>query len=257
MQHPGVKPFLQHGRFLRIDYKQINIFTMSVLARASHAYCWKVASRSPAIRTEIVPRRLVYEYRHLSSRDTSNARSARSHFKSLPVDSSILKYIENVGVGKISRKRRRRQRQPKSEFLTENQEREQFGHIRRQPSKNPPAPFGQTTEGGTQRLPVKVLGSAGSVEDAIPKATHGLPEVVRTRWSNRKDWLFRLDLMVTLLYTSLGNCRAVECWKIYFIECFALWEWTAEEGRGKRSVFRTETTSAWRNISNREITKGG
>jgi hypothetical protein len=124
------------------------------------------------------------------SAEPSEPGSGRSQFKENPVNPSILKYIQNIGVGKPKRQTRRRRRPQKSLVLSHQEEQEQFQRIRRLPSTSPPPPFAphknskdDKTESGRiiKRYPVKLIGSVGSSDEEFPRATPGLPEVVSTR----------------------------------------------------------------------------
>lgn len=121
--------------------------------------------------------------------------TSRSKFKDAPVDSSIFKYIQSIGVGipkrKITNRRnkKRRNNTSKSQFLSRKEEQEELRPIRRLASKTPPPPFvpaqsrkndNHKTEedNGIRRLPVKLIGSAAT-QDEFPRGSKGLAEVVR------------------------------------------------------------------------------
>jgi len=143
--------------------------------------------------------------------------SNRSLFKALPVNPSILEHIRSIGVGirpRTKRKKLSKQKFRDGGLLSEADEREFFsgkGGERRSRSKAkkggkdndnevkvsiamPPPPFScqvvsdvdDVTEKGhrIKRLPVKVLGSVGSVEDEMPRSSKGLPEVAIVGRSN-------------------------------------------------------------------------
>lgn len=114
--------------------------------------------------------------------------SGRSAFKETPVDQSIFKYIQSVGVGKAKRtKRRKHRRKTKDEarFFTKSEEQEQFISRRRLPSTTPPPPFPcpkgiESTESGNsvRRFPVKLIASVGGIDQKFPRTCTKLPEVV-------------------------------------------------------------------------------
>lgn len=122
----------------------------------------------------------------LESNDISH--SGRDQFKQIPVNSSILNYIQAVGVGKSGRRKRRKKRPASdSNLLSVSEERELLERNRRPLVPTPPPPpfpiptslqkAGDSTS--VQRLPVKLLGSVGSVDEEFPKVTPNLSEVVR------------------------------------------------------------------------------
>ena len=129
---------------------------------------------------------------------------------------SILEHIRSIGVGiRAKKKRKKPSKQHKTRdggILTEADETEFFsgkGFERRTRSKPkddgegvgikasacmPPPPFSaqviedveDVTEKGhrIKRLPVKVLGRVGSMEDEMPRSSKGLPEVAIVGRSN-------------------------------------------------------------------------
>jgi len=120
------------------------------------------------------------------SNDTPSGRSA---FNQTPVHPSILQYIQAVGVGKAERTKRRKYKKNKGEarFFSRSEEQERFGSKRRSTSTVPPTPFPAPALGANERsesrklirrFPVKLLGTVGSVNEAFPKASPNLPEVV-------------------------------------------------------------------------------
>ncbi len=122
--------------------------------------------------------------RFLSSTESDETQSARSAFQQTPVNPSILKYVQRVGVGKAERKKRRNK--GKSRFLTESEEKDQFGRVRKHLSTTTPPPFPssdrrENTSLGkkVRRTPVKLLKSVGSLDSEFPKASLTMPEVVR------------------------------------------------------------------------------
>ena len=129
-----------------------------------------------------------------------SSQSARSQFKEVPVNPSILKYIQDIGVGKPKRAQRRRIRRSRnttakadyshstpSKFLSSAEEEDLLpSRNRRRPNIVPPPPFPAphiNNKNGSnqtlQRLPVKLLGSVGSITEPFPRASPNLPEVVR------------------------------------------------------------------------------
>jgi len=140
--------------------------------------------------------------------------SNRSLFRAMPVNPSILEHIRSIGVGiRAKKKRKKPSKQQKSGgILTQADETEFFsgkGFERRSRSSKPrddgevgikasacmpPPPFSaqvvedveDVTEKGhrIKRLPVKVLGRVGSMEDVMPRSSKGLPEVAIVGRSN-------------------------------------------------------------------------
>lgn len=114
------------------------------------------------------------------------SQSARSQFKQIPVNPSVLKYIEKIGVGKPSRTRRRRRPNSDSKrFLSFIEENEELDGNRRPQSKIPPPPFASSgsdyrTESGQaiKQFPVKLLSSIASLATPFPKSSPNLPEIV-------------------------------------------------------------------------------
>lgn len=151
-------------------------------------------------------------------------------FRSIPVDGSILAHIRSIGVGlrskKMKKKRKNTDRATKG-ILSEEDEAKFFerdggrrnrkgGNRRsntlmddenmRLPSYLPPPPFASfagnkekdvTGDGRViKRLPVKVLGSVGSFDEEMPRASKGLPEVAIVGRSN----VGKSTLLNALLY---------------------------------------------------------
>jgi len=138
--------------------------------------------------------------------------SARSEFRSIPVHKTILNSIESIGVGlrpmqnknrymKSIRATRRKLRN--GEVLDENEEKiilrnrdDSDGDVVQNASPHlwaPLLPFGNIlpthlSHSGlpnniqVRKLPIKVLGSAGSMHDEMPRSTKGLPEIVSLDW---------------------------------------------------------------------------
>ena len=111
--------------------------------------------------------------------------SARSTFKNIPVNPSILKYIQRVGVG-IPQRMTRRQK-IKSRFISEQEEKDQLTRTRKVRTSIPPPPFPssdpkeQQQKSTIRRFPVKLLKSVGDLETEFPKASATMPEVVRPK----------------------------------------------------------------------------
>jgi hypothetical protein len=140
----------------------------------------------------------VTSVRFLSSSTSSSTdiASGRSQFKNVPVNPSILSYIQYVGVGIPKKSKRKPQRRKPGEVLSEKDEEDHFRQqIPHQKPKTvrPPPPFAapsssnDTNEKGQviQRHPVKVIGSSGSAEEELPRPFKGHPEVVRRSMSTR------------------------------------------------------------------------
>ena len=186
-----------------------------------------------------------------SSTDSSSTdiASGRLQFKNVPVNPSILNYIQYVGVGipKKSNKRPRR-RQP-GEVLSEEDEEEHFRKqipYQKSSTARPPPPFvapstsNDKTEKGQiiQRHPVKLIGTSGSEADEypFPRPFKGVPEVVRRimsthtiLWSSvyRQErgsqvCAFRSSYFVVFL--SIGNCGSIQCWKVDITKCSIIWQ---------------------------------
>jgi hypothetical protein len=133
-----------------------------------------------------------------------NPDDSKSKFKNTPVNPSTFKYIESIGIGIPKRKHTKRRgvrlrgsRGTKTNFLTHQEEEDELRPIRRFTSKIPPPPFAAPQATTTtkkdkdsstpiiKRLPVKLIGSVaskeegGGGEDAFPRGSKGLAEVVR------------------------------------------------------------------------------
>jgi hypothetical protein len=135
----------------------------------------------------------VTSVRFLSSATSSSTdiTSGRLQFKNVPVNPSILSYIQYVGVGIPKKSKRRPRRRQPGEVLSEKDEedhfRQQIPYQKPSIARRPPPPFvapsssKDTTETGQiiQRFPVKMIGSSGSAEEEFPRPFKGLPEVVR------------------------------------------------------------------------------
>jgi hypothetical protein len=117
--------------------------------------------------------------------------SGRLAFKNVPVNPSILSYIQFVGVGIPKKSKKRTRRRETGEVLSEKDEedhfRKQIPYQKPAAAARPPPPFvapsasKDTTETGQiiQRHPVKLIGSSGSAEEEFPRPFKGHPEVVR------------------------------------------------------------------------------
>lgn len=165
--------------------------------------------------------------------------SNRRQFNQIPINPSILNYIESIGVGlrpmrkksKLIYKKktttRGRKDQPQN-LLQEEDESSFFANDKRRYGKTkkpnghttatrtrdgkrsstsawlPPPPFSSSIkdEGGNESvneyvcLPVKIIGSAGSFEDKMPRPSKGLPEVALAGRSN----VGKSTLLNALLY---------------------------------------------------------
>jgi hypothetical protein len=191
--------------------------------------------------------------RFLSS-DTSSSTdiaSGRLQFKNVPVNPSILSYIQYVGVGIPKKSKKRPRRREPGEVLSERDEED---HFRQQipyqkPSiARPPPPFvapsssNDKTEKGQiiHRYPVKVIGSSGSDEDEFPfpRPFKGVPEVVRRilsthtiLWSSvyrqgrsSRVCALRFSLIYFVAFIFIGNCGAIQCWKVDITKCSIIWQ---------------------------------
>lgn len=137
--------------------------------------------------------------------------SARREFKSLPVNHSILRYIQNVGVGIPSKSSRRHKKKRKTTTLpggvgsrgkgnndmfvmSSEEERERLVRTRRTTTEIPPPPFAIPTgvstsqrqgkedrpqaQQSTRHIPVKLIGRVGTSDEEFPRETKGMPEIV-------------------------------------------------------------------------------
>jgi GTP-binding protein len=134
--------------------------------------------------------------------------SATKKFKSLPVENSILRYIQSIGVGIPKRKSRgRRTTERGSDVLTPSQEQAFFDRSRRQRQFSvakpgvitiaqvlPPVPFRVPDD--IKRKPVKVVARVGSLEDKFPSNDVGIPEIAIAGRSN----VGKSSLLNALLY---------------------------------------------------------
>lgn len=134
--------------------------------------------------------------------------SATKEFKSLPVENSILRYIQSIGVGIPKRKSRgRRATERRSDVLTPSQEQAFFDRARRQRQSSvakpgaikisqalPPVPFRVADD--MKRKPVKVVARVGSLEDKFPSNDIGIPEIAIAGRSN----VGKSSLLNALLY---------------------------------------------------------
>ena len=134
---------------------------------------------------------------NINFRDSSSLTpaSGRSKFRSIPVHPSILRYIQEVGVGipkkTDARHRRKRPWGGSDNIIAERDEAEHFRvkKLTKQRSSLPPPPFYTATtannaEAGSkiERIPIKILGSVGSKDEEFPRITKGLPEIVSDDW---------------------------------------------------------------------------
>jgi hypothetical protein len=191
----------------------------------------------------------VTSLRFLSSSTSSSTdiASGRSQFKNVPVNPSILSYIQYVGVGIPKKSKKRPRRRESGEVLSEKDEedhfRQQSPHQKPLTARRPPPPFvapsssNDTTEAGQiiQRFPVKLIGSSGSVDDEFPfpRPFKGLPEVVRRILSTRtilwrmcqgRQSFVPFSLIYVVAFIFIGNCRAIQCWKVDITKCSIIWQ---------------------------------
>lgn len=136
------------------------------------------------------------------SNETSQS-SARSAFQEIPVNPSILKYIQRVGVGQPERRKRRQK--SKARFISLQEEKDQLMRTRKARTTTPPPPFpssdpkDQTSSSKSiRRFPVKLLKSVGNLETEFPKPSATMPEVVRSR----------------LFYCADGRRKCVLSWNL-------------------------------------------
>ena len=132
-----------------------------------------------------------------------------------PVNPSILNYIQYLDIGipkkKVrARKQRRNPNRSNKNVLSKADEAEHFrSNQSRRPKalQLPPPPFvvppslapvAQKSNKDTAvvRYPVKILGSAGSMNEELPKATKGLPEVVS---ESHLLWKIRISDVLPIL----------------------------------------------------------
>jgi len=181
----------------------------------------------------------------------STKRSARKEFRSIPVHSSILNAIEAMGVG--MRPMQAKSRYLKSVKLTRRKllkgedinEKDERNILRNRNSESkmvslvepisasphmwmPLLPFGNILpthlsrqEGileqiKVKKLPIKVLGSAGSRNDELPRSTKGIPEIVSETFT---CILFLLKWFSHHGYFCIGDCRSLKCGKVYTFKC--------------------------------------
>ena len=158
---------------------------------------------------------LVAAKRSFSTNDeTQGSSSSTKEFRSLPVDSSLLEYIQSIGVGIPKRKTRAQAtNERRSEVMNANQEKAFFDRNRRQRQTTvgvsgkqgsskivivqelPPAPFGVPTD--VRRKPVKVVARVGSLQDDnFPSNNQNIPEIALAGRSN----VGKSSLLNALLY---------------------------------------------------------
>ena len=158
---------------------------------------------------------------------SESPRSGRSSFKSIPVQKSLLNYIEQVGVGRKPKlQNRAKKRRSRAGFREAYDAEDQFFRIQNlsqqsrrrrgvEPRPSPPPPFGgystdsnakedsQYPKRRIRRFPVKVIGRVGSDESEFPRPSKGLPEVAIAGRSN----VGKSTLLNALLY---GNNQHVD-----------------------------------------------
>uniref|UniRef100_A0A7S1VXG1 EngB-type G domain-containing protein n=1 Tax=Ditylum brightwellii TaxID=49249 RepID=A0A7S1VXG1_9STRA len=184
-------------------------------------------------------------YDSYSTSDTQKNNHSTS-FKKIPVNTSILSYIETLGVGIRPKRIRYKKKKPKGGrrmvddgLLHEREEKEFFAQQREEASRRrslkseerrghavsggdekeekssswlPPPPFSVSVDTNVDdrtlhgykinRLPVKLLGSSGSLEEELPKSSKGLSEVALAGRSN----VGKSTLLNALLYgNQLGK----------------------------------------------------
>jgi len=146
--------------------------------------------------------------------------SNRQAFKQVPIDPSIRRYIDMIGVGippsrgpRGTRKKRGHKNSSPENWL------DQLDPGKRRPmgsSTKPPPPFSTGGNGSTQeqqqRRRVVVIGSVSRAQDTFPTNQEFIPEVVRTPFS----WCCR-GVSFTLFYVvPLPFCSKLWTGSIYF-----------------------------------------
>ena len=134
----------------------------------------KAAAKASAISTTEAERRVEEDD------DDDKKKSNRLKFKETPVPKSIQKYLEMVGLGIPSR--RRKTRKSRSMFFQSLEQGRRTGQTGS--STTPPPPFSSAGGGGGSRddleRRVVVIGRVSSVHDTLPTNIEKIPEVVRT-----------------------------------------------------------------------------
>lgn len=162
--------------------------------------------------------------RYFSSNDdeSEEGMSSRKKFLSLPVHSSILQYIQTVGVGIPKRKSRaRRVKERRADVMDEQQEKEFFDKDRRRRrittnqtnvpasinQEQPPLPFGVPITNGDgstiRKKPVKVVRRVGSLSEKFP-VNRSIPEIALAGRSN----VGKSSLLNALLYGNPSFARS-------------------------------------------------
>jgi hypothetical protein len=164
-----------------------------------------------------------------AARDAKESKSTRQVFKETSVHPSIRRYIEMIGVGIPSRRKRSASaRQRLWDDLEEGRRSGRAGS-----ATLPPPPFG-SNEGGRHRT--VVIGSIASVNDTLPTNQDRIPEVVRLaialsvvacaskRTTSSIVCLLCMKLLSPPVPFSPGHCWKIQCRQIDTVECIVIWK---------------------------------
>jgi DNA helicase IV len=111
-----------------------------------------------------------------SSITAMTMKSTRQLFKETSVHPSIRRYIEMIGVGIPSK--RKRSASARKRLWDDLEEGRRSSGNRAMSATQPPSPFASGSEGGQHR--VVVIGSVATIHDTLPTNQDRIPEVVST-----------------------------------------------------------------------------